>query len=165
MYGTKRSFTCHLVNNPKINKPNKGPYVQDAITYKASMTLLLFKRRKIRMQRMKTTEIKKCTFLRCFSALSFGSFVFSRISTQKLVVKAVKAESALEKAAAIIPIVKHIKTGKPKQPLAAKNGRMSSPPYGIVNPIFGPNNSNRIPKERNSRLTGTNDMPYQYIFF
>ena len=95
------------------------------------------------------TDTPKCTCFLLRSAFSSDSFPTFKMSTQKLVVSAVSAESALEKAAAIIPMVKHINTGKPKCPSAANIGKISSPALGIDSPICGANNSNRMPNVRN----------------
>ena len=89
---------------------------------------------KSKIKPMNTTEIKKCDHLRFFSA--DGSFFRSipNMSMQKLVVRAARAESALEKAAATIPMVKNTNVANPNRPSAAKKGRMSSLFSGSVNP-------------------------------
>jgi hypothetical protein len=65
------------------------------------MILVEFKALNKRIKMAKTTAIPICTLLR-----NFSSPCRRQISTQKLVVKAVKAESALEKDAATMPNVK-----------------------------------------------------------
>ena len=72
---------------------------------------------KAMMNSMNTTATNKCIHLR-----SFTSSFLPRISTQRLVVIAVSAESALEKLAATIPMVKSTTTKVPIAPDAAKIG-------------------------------------------
>ena len=118
-----------------------------------------------RMNPMNTAEIKKCTHLRVFSA-SFSSVRSTpKISMQKLVVRAVSAESALEKAAATIPMVKNTIVASPNRPSAAKKGRMSSLFSGKAKPDCEARSRSNAPNERKSRLTGTNEIPYAYMFF
>ena len=81
----------------------------------ASMTLVEFTKRKSKTKTTKTTAIIKCDLLRRFS-----SFGFPQISTQKLVVIAVKAESALENEAAKIPKIKSTTTAGPNSQMLQK---------------------------------------------
>ena len=67
----------------------------------ASMTLVEFRMRKSRINTTNTTAIPICTLRRNRSSPGLP-----QISTQKLVVSAVKAESALENAAATMPRIK-----------------------------------------------------------
>ena len=55
---------------------------------------------------------------------------------QKLVVRAVRAESALEKADAMMPMVKNTRTACPIAPVAMKSGRSESPLAGRGVPVF-----------------------------
>lgn len=95
----------------------------------ASMTLVEFTKRKSKTKTTKITAIIKCDLLRRFS-----SYGFPQISTQKLVVIAVKAESALENEAAKIPKIKSTTTAGPNSPDAAKVGNSWSPISGIAIP-------------------------------
>ena len=56
------------------------------------------------------------------------------MSTQKLVVRAVMAESALEKEAATTPMVNSTTTVVPNMPVAANMGSNSSPDDGSAMP-------------------------------
>ena len=56
------------------------------------------------------------------------------MSTQKLVVRAVMAESALENDAATTPMVKSTTTVVPNWPVAANMGSSSSPDAGMAMP-------------------------------
>ena len=80
----------------------------------ASMILLLFTALIMRIMRTNKTEINIWALLRHSMALEAGRFFTSRISIQKEVVRAVSAESALEKAAAMIPIQKNKSTVFPR---------------------------------------------------
>lgn len=75
------------------------------------------------------------------------SFLISRISTHMVVVRDVSAESALEKAAAIIPMVKNISTGNPRCSVAS-SGRMLSDLSGRVMLYCDANTRSRMPKQR-----------------
>ena len=79
----------------------------------------------------KSNEMKTCARLRHNTAFEAGYLPTSRISTQNEVVRAVNAESALEKAAAIIPMQKNNSNGNPKY-CVAKNGSISSLRAGIA---------------------------------
>ena len=66
--------------------------------------------------------MQKCTsFLRLSASLP-DKWLMPAMSIQKLVVRAVNAESALEKAAAMMPMVKNISTANPRWPSAANKG-------------------------------------------
>ena len=86
---------------------------------------------KAMMNSMNTTATNKCIHLR-----SFTSSFLPRISTQRLVVIAVSAESALEKLAATIPMVKSTTTKVHIAPDAAKIGSRSSGADGKATPCF-----------------------------
>ena len=80
----------------------------------ASITLLLLSISTRQMKNANKTDNDKCTLSLLRRAVSSVSFsVFSR-STHTLVVMAVRAESELLKAAAIIPIVKSTNTHCPR---------------------------------------------------
>ena len=124
------------------------------------MTLVLFSTLKIRMNITKTTAMPMCTFLRRRS--SFGR---SHTSTQKLVVRAVRAESALENDAATMPIVNNTVTTVPRLPVAANIGRSSSPLAGSATPSFPASITSSTPSAINSRLAGTKAKPYVHTSF
>jgi hypothetical protein len=68
--------------------------------------------------------MQKCTsFLRLSASLP-DKWLMPAMSIQKLVVRAVNAESALEKAAAMMPMVKNISTANPRWPSAANKGKV-----------------------------------------
>ena len=80
----------------------------------ASITLLLLSISTRQMKNANKTDNDKCTLPLLRRAVSSVSFsVFSR-STHTLVVMAVRAESELLKAAAIMPIVKSTNTDCPR---------------------------------------------------
>ena len=116
----------------------------------------------IRANRM---EISKWTFRRVLLACLGSWWVTPRISTQKDVVKAVRAESALLKAAAIIPMVKKIRILLPKIPDVQNMGKISSLIAGKAICSFSARINNKTPKERKRKLTGVKAKPYVYIFF
>ena len=70
--------------------------------------------------------MQKCTSFLRFSASLPDNWLMPAMSIQKLVVRAVNAESALEKAAAMMPMVKNISTANPRWPSAA-NKAVSHP--------------------------------------
>ena len=111
------------------------------------------------------TDIITCTFRRVRFALFASSLCTPRISTQKEVVSAVNAESALLKAAAMIPIVKKIKILPPKIPEVQNIGRISSLRVGNWMFRCAANVSSSTPSARNKKLTGVKANPYVYIFF
>ena len=82
-----------------------------------------------------------------------------QISTQKLVVSDVSAESALLNEAATIPMVKSTTTAVPKFPVAANIGSSSSPDAGSGMPWRPANITSSTPSERNSRLVGRKAKP------
>ena len=120
----------------------------------ASMTLVLFTMRKRMMNNTNTIAIPICTRRRRSS--SFGR---SHKSTQKLVVSAVSAESALENDAATIPMVNSTTTVWPNSPVAANMGRSSSPCCGSATPCRWARMVSRTPSERNMKLAGTKAKP------
>ena len=81
------------------------------------------------------------------------------MSMQKIVVRAVSAESALLNEAATIPRVNKISTVFPNCPVAANIGNSSSPEVGSGVPVRRANIDNSTPNPRNSRLTGTKANP------
>ncbi len=87
----------------------------------ASITLVELIALKAMMKSMKTKATSRCMRLR-----SFTSSFLPNISTQRLVVMAVKAESALEKLAATMPMVNKTTTRVPIAPEAANIGNRSS---------------------------------------
>ena len=108
-------------------------------------------------KRINTTNIEHkriCVFRR-----SFSSSDFSMISTQKLVVRAVRAESALLNDAATIPIVNSITTVSPNFPEAANIGRSESPDEGRGLPVFVANITSNIPSPKKRALAGTKAKP------
>lgn len=108
-------------------------------------------------KRINTTNIEHkriCVFRR-----SFSSSDFSMISTQKLVVRAVRAESALLNDAATIPIVNSITTVSPNFPEAANIGRSESPDEGRGLPVFVANITSYIPSPKKRALAGTKAKP------
>ena len=108
--GTNESFIFHWVNSQKVNKPSNGPYVYPATVKTAVITLSLFIILNITMIKKIKIEKPICTINRFCLRFCSGSFSKFKKSTQKAVVRDVKAESALEKAAAIIPSRKTIPT-------------------------------------------------------
>ena len=103
--------------------------------------------------------MQKCTsFLRLSASLP-DKWLMPAMSIQKLVVRAVNAESALEKAAAMMPMVKNISTANHPYSSAANKGSISSPAAGRGMFSCEANNNSRIPSDRNRKLTGTNEMP------
>ncbi len=99
----------------------------------ASMTLVEFSALKVRMNNAKTTAMPMCTRRRNRSSVGRR-----QRSTQKLVVSAVSAESALLKEAATMPTVKKTTTGSPKRPVAANMGNSSSSCVAAVVPRVAP---------------------------
>ena len=95
------------------------------------MTLVELSALNAMIKSMKTTATIRCTLF-----LNRSFFGLPKISTQRLVVMAVIAESALEKLAATIPIVKKITTIFPIYPDAANIGSKSSGASGIGIPCF-----------------------------
>ena len=101
---------------PNTNSPSSGPYVYDAMVYIASMTLVEFMALKATMNSMKASVTPMCTYRRVRTARS-GEYPLRstpRMSMQKLVVRAVSAESALENAAATMPIMNSTGTSMPR---------------------------------------------------
>ena len=131
----------------------------------ASITLRLFTALKIRIIMANKTEMSKWLIRRVRLALVASSFSTPRMSTQKEVVNAVNAESALLKAAAMIPIVKKIRMECPNMPEVQNIGRISS--FNTGNSIFfcEARLSNNTPRARNRKFTGVKAKPYVYIFF
>ena len=72
---------------------------------------------------------------------------------------AVRAESALLKAAAMIPIVKKTRMVLPKMPEVQNMGRMSSPEAGNVIPCCAASVINKTPRQRNKKLIGVKARP------
>ncbi len=71
--------------------------------------------------------MQKCTsFLRLSASLP-DKWLMPAMSIQKLVVRAVNAESALEKAAAMMPMVKNISTANPRMAFRRKQGQYLIP--------------------------------------
>ena len=101
-----------------------------------------------------TTQMPMCAMRRRLSSLG-RSF----ISTQKLVVRAVSAESALLKQAATIPMVNKMVTVVPNFPVAANIGSRSSVLAGNSHPCCWVSMMSNTPKLRNSRLAGTKKKP------
>ena len=95
----------------------------------ASITLVELIALKAMMKSMKTKATSRCIRLR-----SFTSSFLPRISTQRLVVIAVNAESALEKLAATIPMVNSTTTRVPITPEAANIGNRSSGAAAALRP-------------------------------
>src|SRR5215510_11115472 len=124
----------------------------------ASMMLRLLTALNKRMIRIKMNETSTCTFSRIFFAFSASSFLMSNISTQKEVVSEAKAESALLNAAAIIPMVKKIRMGKPMIPEVQNKGRMSSPDAGSVMFIWADSVTNKMQRLRNRKVMGVKAM-------
>ena len=129
------------------------------------MTLLLFTALNAKIIRTNRMDIIRCTFNRVCFAFCASSFSTPRMSMQNEVVKAVSAESALLKAAAMIPIVKNIRMLSPKMPDVQNIGRMSSPNVGKLMSCCVAKDSNKIPNDRNRKFTGVKANPYVYIFF
>ena len=111
--GHNLSFILNLVNRPNAYSPRRGPYVYPA-TLKIELTTL---ESFISLNRMMIRNIAKekpicvLVFIILFSDLLIS---IPRMSTQKEVVKAVRAESADEYAAAVIPNRKKILATSPK---------------------------------------------------
>ena len=82
-----------------------------------------------------------------------------RMSTQKDVVSAVSAESALLKAAAMIPMVKKTTIVCPNTPEVQNIGRMSSPEAGRAMPSCPASVMSRMPSERKRKLIGVKAKP------
>ena len=97
----------------------------------ASITLVELIALKAMMKSMNTKATAKCICLR-----SFISSFLPKISTHRLVVIAVNAESALEKLAATIPMVNKTTTRFPIAPEAANIGNRSSGASGKATPCF-----------------------------
>ena len=72
---------------------------------------------------------------------------------------AVSAESAEEKDAATMPMVKSMTMRVPSAPEAANMGSSSSLAAGRVSPRCCAKMASSTPSERNSRLTGTKASP------
>src|SRR5690606_27100623 len=107
MKGTHLSCTfLFLKNIPKVNKPNKGPYVYDAIlkimltTDASFMALKTTMTPNITKQKIKWIIFRVVTF---FGLFAFSGLSIPKKSIQKDVVSAVKAESVVAKVAAINP--------------------------------------------------------------
>ena len=130
----------------------------------ASMRLESFTASKHKIKPTKSKAITPCTFfLTASGRVNLRST--SRMSTQKLVVKAVSAESALLNAAAIIPIVNSTNTPFPKWPSAQNKGKMSSPFTGKSIPSRDAKANSRTPTPRNSIFKGMNEKPYEHMSF
>ena len=113
--GIRRAFTFLLEISPKVNIPSKGPYVYPANLKICDITLSLLSALKIRSTAIIVNETVRCNkVLRLRVFLSFLLMSRLKKSIAKAVVNAVIAESALEKAAAIIPIKKVIPANLPK---------------------------------------------------
>ena len=78
---------------------------------------------------------------------------------QKLVVKAVKALSALEKADEMMPMEKNIKTLSPTPSLDMKSGNNESPFVGKAMPFELKYIIINTPNAKNRKLTGKNTNP------
>ena len=120
----------------------------------ASMTLVELMALNSRMNIVKTAAMPIWTRRRSFS--SCGRCL---MSTQKLVVSAVSAESAEENAAASTPMVKSITTAWPSSPEAANIGSRSSPCAGSAMPSWRASIESSMPSERKSRLAGRKAKP------
>ena len=130
----------------------------------ASMMLLLLTALMITIIRTKSADMAMCVSFRIFSAPFSSTFSISRISMQKEVVNAVRAESALEKAAAMIPMLKKITTAAPKY-CVANMGSISSPNAGKAIALAMASTGTTIHSVRNSKVTGMKAMPYDCILF
>ena len=97
--------------------------------YMASSIEVEFTARKRRMKSANTAAMPRWVCLRKRSSLGRP-----QMSTQKDVVRAVRAESALLKDAATMPMVNNTTTSVPNEPLAAKRGNSSSPMSGSGTP-------------------------------
>ena len=117
-------------------------------------------RRNARIKSTKTTAMAICT-----RRLSRSSSGRCTMSTQKLVVRAVSAESALENEAATMPMVKNTVTRSPNEPVAANMGRSSSPACGRGVPFFAASRHKSTPSDIKSRLAGTKATPYVHMSF
>ena len=82
-----------------------------------------------------------------------------KMSMQKEVVKAVRAESALLNAAAMIPIVKNTKMVLPNSPEVQNMGRMSSLSSGNGMFCCPAKVSSKTPNERKRKFTGVKAKP------
>ena len=120
---------------------------------------------KARMITTNKAEINRWTRRRIRVALPASSFSIPRMSTQNEVVSAVRAESALLNAAAMIPIVKNTKILSPNMPDVQNIGRMSSLKAGRGIFCCPAKVSKRTPNDRKRKLTGVNANPYVYMFF
>ena len=120
----------------------------------ASITLVELIALKAMMKSMKTKATSRCIRLR-----SFTSSFLPRISTQRLVVIAVNAESALEKLAATMPMVNSTTTKVPITPDAANIGNRSSGACGSATPCFCASIISNTPRLRKSKLAGTKAKP------
>jgi len=111
--GHNLSFILNFVNRPNAYNPRRGPYVYPA-TLKIELTTLesFISLKRIIIRNM-TREKPICVlvFILLFTDLLIS---MPRMSTQKEVVKAVRAESADEYAAAVIPNRKKILATSPK---------------------------------------------------
>ena len=95
----------------------------------------------------------------CTRRRSRSSSLRPQISTQKLVVSAVRAESALLKAAATMPNANNTCTAMPNCPVAAYMGSNSSPLAGKATPWRPASTTSSTRSAMNSRLTGTKAKP------
>ena len=116
----------------------------------ASMTLVELTASTMRMSAMKTTAMP--TWTRRRSRSSPGRW---QMSTQKLVVMAVSAESALLNDAATMPMVNSTTTAVPSSPVAANMGSSSSLLAGRSTPLACANSTSSTPSDMKSRLAGT----------
>ena len=129
----------------------------------ASITLRLLIALNASMMIAKRMEIIKWTTNRVRLADCAFSFSTPKMSMQKEVVRAVKAESALLNAAAMIPIVKKIRIECPNMPEVQNIGRISSFNAGSSICCCDASVSNRTPSERNKKLTGVKAKPYSFV--
>jgi hypothetical protein len=113
--GTNLSLVESFVSNPNAKIPKIGPYVYEAALKTAVTTLGLFIKLKIKITANIIIENEMCIKVLFLFALAETSskFIFKK-SNAKDVVKAVKAESALENAAEIIPNKKTIPANNEK---------------------------------------------------
>src|SRR5690606_3493927 len=81
IYGTRLSLTRRLVNIPKANKPNNGPYVYPAILNIAETTESSLMTWNSKITNNITTENAMCTIFLCFTNL--GSLGFSFLLNPK----------------------------------------------------------------------------------
>src|ERR1035437_7669706 len=130
----------------------------------ASITLLLFNTLKMRIIATNKTDMPICVYFR-FRSATFGSLCFTpKISTENEVVSEANAESELAKVAAIIPITNKNVTSGPKY-CVANRGKISSDETGKAMLFLEANINNMAPSVKNNKLSGTNAIPYQYMFF